>query len=115
MKLLTGSTPLEKAKLRQAAYAEIIRQIREMKVPDDWLTFYSRAMLGDTLIRQKKFAEAEPLLLSGYEGMKAREFSIPRSVQKRLAEAGSRLIVLYDAWGKKDKADEWRKRLSASR
>jgi eukaryotic-like serine/threonine-protein kinase len=88
--------------------------IREMKIPDEWLTFYSRAMLGDTLIRQKKFAEAEPLLLSGYEGLKAREFSIPRSVQKRLAEAGSRLIVLYDAWGKKDKADEWRKRLSAS-
>jgi hypothetical protein len=46
--------------------------------------------------------------------MKAREFSIPGSAQKRLAEAGSRLIVLYDTWGKKDKADEWRMKLSAS-
>ena len=31
--LLTGSTPLEKARLRQAAYAEIIRQIREDEPP----------------------------------------------------------------------------------
>ena len=31
--LLTGSTPLEKARLRQAAYAEIIRQIREVEPP----------------------------------------------------------------------------------
>ena len=31
--LLTGSTPLEKARLRQAAYAEIIRQIREEDPP----------------------------------------------------------------------------------
>src|SRR5271168_4350112 len=31
--LLTGSTPLEKQKIRQAAYAEIIRQIREEEPP----------------------------------------------------------------------------------
>jgi eukaryotic-like serine/threonine-protein kinase len=31
--LLTGSTPLEKSRLRQAAYAEIIRQIREDEPP----------------------------------------------------------------------------------
>ena len=31
--LLTGSTPLEKARIRQAAYAEIIRQIREDEPP----------------------------------------------------------------------------------
>ena len=26
------------------------------------------------------------------------------------AEAGTRVIALYDAWGKKDKADEWRRK-----
>ncbi len=92
-----------------------VMTIHETKSPDEWLAYYSRAMLGDTLVRQKKFVEAEPLLLSGYEGMKAREFTIPMALQKRLAEAGSRVIVLYDSWGKKDKADEWRKRLTASR
>ena len=31
--LLTGSTPLEQARLRQAAYAEILRRIREEEPP----------------------------------------------------------------------------------
>ena len=30
----------------------------------------------------------------------------------RLTEALERLVQLYDAWGKKDKADEWRKKLN---
>ena len=36
--------------------------IREMKIPDDWLTFYSRAMLGDTLIREKRFSRLRDFL-----------------------------------------------------
>src|SRR4029077_3160376 len=31
--LLTGSTPLERAKIRQAAYSEVLRQIREDEPP----------------------------------------------------------------------------------
>jgi eukaryotic-like serine/threonine-protein kinase len=89
--------------------------IREAKTPDDWLTPYGRSMLGDTLVRQKKFGEAERLLLSGYEGLKARESKMPVPSAKRfIAEAGSRIVALYEAWGKKDKADEWRKRLNIS-
>ena len=103
----------DKASEAESQWRQVVA-VREAKTPDDWLTFYSRAMLGDSLARQQKFVEAEPLVLAGYEGMKAREFTIPMAVQNRLAEAGARLIVLYDAWGKKDKADEWRKRLSAS-
>ena len=44
--------------------------------PDDWGTFYTRSMLGFSLLGQKKFVEAEPLLVSGYEGMKQREDKI---------------------------------------
>jgi hypothetical protein len=29
-----------------------------------------------------------------------------------VADAGARIVQLYDAWGRKDKADEWRKRLA---
>ena len=89
--------------------------IYDTRMADDWLTFYSREMLGDVLLRQRKLAEAEPLLLSGYEGLKARKSKILVPSPKRLlAESGSRLVALYLLWGKKDKADEWRKRLSAS-
>ena len=90
--------------------------VRETKMPDDWVTFYARAMLGDALLRQKKFAEAEPLLIAGYEGMKSRESKMDVASPKRfIAEAGSRIIALYDAWGKKDKADEWRMRIGAAK
>jgi len=34
-------------------------------------------MLGEALLLQKKYTEAEPLLLQGYEGMKLREAMIP--------------------------------------
>ncbi len=63
------------------------------------------------LLGQKKYAEAEPLLVQGYEGMKAREAKIPPQSKKRLTEAAERIVQLYDAWGKPDQAAEWRKRL----
>jgi serine/threonine protein kinase/tetratricopeptide (TPR) repeat protein len=84
--------------------------IRERKSPDDWDTFNSRSVLGACLLRQKRFADAEPLLLSGYEGMKARSAKTPAHDANRLAETGTWIVELYDAWGKKDKADEWRNR-----
>jgi eukaryotic-like serine/threonine-protein kinase len=89
--------------------------IHERKAPDDWRTFHSRAMVGDALVRRKEFAEAEPLLLTGYEGMRTRKSSIPTPLQRRLTSAGSRLVELYETWGKKDKADEWRRKLESSR
>ena len=51
--------------------------IRETNQPDSWLTFNAQSMLGGALLGQKKYAEAEPLLLKGYHGMKERETSIP--------------------------------------
>jgi hypothetical protein len=65
------------------------------------------------LLGQKKYAEAKPLLLQGYEGMKAREPKIPAYARKSLAEAGARIVELYDGWGKKDKSDEWKKLLAS--
>jgi hypothetical protein len=31
-----------------------------------------------------------------------------------LTEAGARIVQLYDAWGKRDKADEWRRKLGGT-
>jgi serine/threonine protein kinase len=84
--------------------------------PDAWVTFQGRSMLGENLLRQKKYADAEPLLLAGYQGMKARESKIlVPYAQQLIREAAARLVALYDAWGKKDKAEEWRKKLDAPR
>ena len=63
-------------------------------------------LLGEALLEQKKYAEAEPLLLSGYEGMKQREDAIPPQDKPRLTRALERLVKLYEAWGKTGEGDE---------
>jgi serine/threonine protein kinase/tetratricopeptide (TPR) repeat protein len=87
--------------------------IRDKKAPDEWTTFSTKSTLGGALLAQKKYADAEPLLLAGYEGMKQREAKIPANGQVRLTEALERLVQFYDAWDKKDRADEWRKKWEA--
>jgi hypothetical protein len=86
-------------------------KIRQAKVSDDWSRFNAESILGASLLGQNKYAEAEPLLLSGYEGMKAREAKIESPSKDQLAEAGARIAQLYEAWGKPEKAAEWRTRL----
>jgi hypothetical protein len=44
--------------------------------PDEWTTFNTRSLFRGSLLGQKKYAEAEPLSVSGYEGMKARSSQI---------------------------------------
>ena len=82
--------------------------IREKTQPDVWSTFNTHSMLGVALLGQKKYADAEPLLLKGYEGMKARETTIPPQGRDRLPEALDRLIELYTATNKPDDAKKWR-------
>jgi serine/threonine protein kinase len=86
--------------------------LRQRKTPNDWRTFETASLLGTSLARQRKWPEAEPLLISGYEGMSARKTRIPVPQRKRLGEAGARIVALYEDWGKKEQADQWRKRLS---
>jgi eukaryotic-like serine/threonine-protein kinase len=86
--------------------------IRERKYPAAWATFDTKSMLGAALLGQKKYSEAEPLLLAGYQGMKEREAKIAVPYKIRLVEALERLVQLYDATGNEDKAQEWRKLLT---
>jgi hypothetical protein len=90
--------------------------IREKTDPENWRTFNTQSMLGGALLGQKKYAEAEPLLLKGYEGMKALEKTpapdaARLALQQRLAEALDRLIELYTATNRPDEAARWRKEM----
>jgi hypothetical protein len=51
--------------------------------------------------------DAEPLLLTGYEGMKQRETTIPEQGNTRIPEALDRLIELYTATDKPDEVKKW--------
>ena len=78
----------------------------------NWERFNCQSLLGASLARQKKFAEAEPLLLSGYEGMTRREEEIPAKDRSAVGDAGDRIVELYQNWGYPSKASEWRAKLA---
>jgi eukaryotic-like serine/threonine-protein kinase len=87
--------------------------IREKKLPDDWRTFNTRSLLGGSLLGLKKYAEAQPLLISAYDGMKQREEKIPLEGKSRLQEALQRLVQLFERWDKLEQAATWRQKLEA--
>lgn len=102
-----GLTELGRSQEAESALRECL-EIRKKQEPDAWTTFNTMSLLGAALLGQEKYAEAEPLLLQGYEGLKAREASIPPQGATRIAEALDRLVKLYKAWGKPDEAARWR-------
>ncbi len=65
------------------------------------------SMLGRALVGRKKYAEAEPPLRKGYEGMKAREKAIPPPAAARLPEGADRWAELYTATGTPEEAAKW--------
>ena len=75
--------------------------------PDAWSTFNTQSQLGGALLGQKKYADAEPLLRKGYEGMKQREKTIPPGASTRLPEALDRLIELSSATNQPDDVKKW--------
>jgi tetratricopeptide (TPR) repeat protein len=86
--------------------------IREKAMPDDYSRFLTMSLLGGALLNQGKYPEAEPLVVAGYEGIKAREAKIRASTKSLiLPEAAERVVRLYEAWGKPDQARSWAERL----
>ncbi len=89
--------------------------VRQKKEPDAWTTFNTQSELGGSLLGQKKYEEAERLLLAGFEGMQKRGDKIPPPAKVHLAEAAERLVRLYDALNRPDKAGEWREKEKAAK
>jgi tetratricopeptide (TPR) repeat protein len=87
-------------------------ELREKYSPGKWQQFLTMSQLGAALAGQAKRAEAEPLLLTGYQGLRDREAQVPGALRKIIAEAGSRIVALYDAWGQPEKAAQWREKLT---
>jgi tetratricopeptide (TPR) repeat protein len=111
----SGLTSLGRLRLAEQRYSEAESLLREAGSGEGnqqlmmWDTCDRQSLLGASLLGQGKYAEAEPLLIEGYEGL--RKLSPAISVDANLPEAGQRLVQLYTAWGKPEKAAEWRQRL----
>ncbi len=89
-------------------------EIFQAKIPDDWQAFNAKCLLGRSLAGQNKFDEAEPIFLSGYQGMKERESKISAPKKVRITEALDALIQLYTDWGKPEAAEKWRQERAAN-
>ncbi len=112
-------TVFARLRLLQKRYMEADSMLREAMVGPErqnlqiWDAADRQSLLGAALLGQGKYAEAEPLLLEGYGGLK--KLSPAISADADLPEAGERLVRLYSAWGKPDKATEWQQRLASEK
>lgn len=85
-------------------------EFRKKGQPDDWQRHFTESLLGASLAGQKKYAEAEPLLTDGYQGMLAQKALIDVPDQYRLNQAHEWLVQMFMAQGQPEKAAEWRKK-----
>jgi hypothetical protein len=89
--------------------------IRVKATPDDWTRYLAMSLLGGALLGQGRSAEAEPLMVAGYEGMKKCESRIPVPERLLLREAVERFVRLYEESGEPAKAAEWRRKLTTQK
>jgi tetratricopeptide (TPR) repeat protein/predicted Ser/Thr protein kinase len=111
---------LGQLRLTQKRYAESEGLLRSAVTDfanssaDSWRRYDTQAMLGASLMGQKKYGEAETMLVSGYEGMLKRQASIPAASRSKLQRIGNWIVQLYEDWGMPGKAAEWRAKLKVA-
>jgi tetratricopeptide (TPR) repeat protein len=82
--------------------------IMQRSAPDDWSLFDSLSMLGESLSGQRRYAEAEPTLVTAYERLAAPSAGIPPDQRSHLREAAERVVRLYESWHKPQEAALWK-------
>ena len=69
--------------------------IRKELEPDKWSSYNGISLLGESLLGQGKWEEAQPLIWAGYEGMKLGIANEPNASKERLREHVNRVIEHY--------------------
>jgi non-specific serine/threonine protein kinase/serine/threonine-protein kinase len=104
-------------KAEAAALAKEQARAARQHVPADSLDLAAAlAPPGQALMEVGAYADAEPLLLDNYKGLKraAADARTPSHDQQvRLRDSVARLVQLYEVWDKPDEAAKWRKELEA--
>jgi tetratricopeptide (TPR) repeat protein len=86
-------------------------EITEEEQPNDPSRFYWGSLLGAILLGQQRYAEAEPLLLQGYETLMKGE-AVYHVEKFRVIEAGDWIVRFYYKTNQPEKAREWREKIS---
>jgi tetratricopeptide (TPR) repeat protein len=113
-KTMMSEADLAEAYVAEGKFAESEPLAREAEAfqlrtqPDNWQLFWAESLLGASLAGEKNYVEAEPLLLEGYRGMVERKDRMPVPKLRDLDSAHKWIVEMYEAWGKPQKAAEWR-------
>lgn len=106
--MLTTLAEILVARDRAAEAERVLREsltiLRKALPEGHWMTGEAKSLLGGCLTLLGRYQEAEPLLASGYQTI-AR---LRGQGDTYAVEALERVIQLYEAWGKSDKALEYR-------
>jgi hypothetical protein len=117
--VVTALIALSHALIAERRAAEAIPHLREAlatvekhpQVRYPWFKGEVQSTLGAALAAHGESAEAEQLLLAGYDGLRA----VASPPPPRLRVAAERLVAFYVAAGKPGEAASWRARLPRPR
>jgi hypothetical protein len=81
----------------------VVPSRRRTFVENDWSVGATKSLLGAALLAQRRYDEAEAMLLDAQ-----RDLAASPSLQRETTVTIGRLVDLYEAWGKHEKAAEFR-------
>ena len=110
--LATGYLAADNASAAEPLLRELLA-LRERLEPEAWTTFNTQAMLGGALLQLDRAGEAEPWLVSGYEGMLARRGVDTVALDLRLTQTLERLVQVYEQLDRPEDLAVWRAKQAA--
>jgi eukaryotic-like serine/threonine-protein kinase len=90
---------------------EAVQMFEKAPPPSEYYTGWAECWYGACLAGQQRFPEAEARLVSAERKLRGTGVTPTHHYMETL----TRLSKLYDSWGKKDKADEWRRKAEDAR
>jgi eukaryotic-like serine/threonine-protein kinase len=88
---------------------QLVPSRRRTIADDDWSIARTRVLLGASLVAQRRYADAEAVLLEARRELDAQPRPQPRDVKATMTG----LVQLYEAWGKSEAAAAYRARLAS--
>jgi tetratricopeptide (TPR) repeat protein len=88
-----------------------VLEVRTRRTPEDWQRFRCEYLLGSDLASDKQYAEAEPHLLKGFDGLVERRANIPADALVNIPNCAKDLVKMYQAQGKAEQAARWQAKL----
>jgi eukaryotic-like serine/threonine-protein kinase len=88
----------------EAALRHVLSVRRRMLDDGDWRVAQASSLLGASLLAQRRYAEAEPLMLAAWRGLKP----LPGPQDRERVANRLRLVALYERLGRPHDADRYR-------